>query len=63
MKMDQRFWRTLHVLIHMSHHKTPMTSHEIAKMLNTNPVVVRCTLSGLRDHISNLKKGTEGVGA
>lgn len=49
MKTDQRLWRTLHVLIHMNQQDSPMTSQAIAKMLNTNPVVVRRTLSGLRD--------------
>lgn len=49
MKSDQRLWRTLHVLIHMSHHQGPLTSQAIAAMLQTHPVVVRRTLGGLRD--------------
>ena len=39
----------LHVLIHMARHDGPMTSEEIARMLGTNPVVVRRTMAGLRD--------------
>lgn len=40
----------LHVLIHMARHDGPVTSEVIARMLNTNPVVVRRTMAGLRDH-------------
>ncbi len=39
----------LHVLLHMARHDGPMTSDEIARMLDTNPVVVRRTMAGLRD--------------
>ncbi len=39
----------LHVLLHMTRHDGPMTSDEIARMLGTNPVVVRRTMAGLRD--------------
>ena len=39
----------LHVLLHMARHDGPMTSEEIARMLGTNPVVVRRTMAGLRD--------------
>lgn len=49
MKPDQRLWRILHVLIHMSHHSEPMTSQAIAEMLHTHPVVVRRTMAGLRE--------------
>ena len=40
----------LHVLIHMDQRERPLTSDEIAGMLNTNPVVVRRTMAGLRDN-------------
>ena len=40
----------LHVLIHMDQREHPLTSDEIARMLNTNPVVVRRTMAGLRDN-------------
>lgn len=49
MKNDNRLWRMLHVLIHMSHTQKPMTSQAIGEMLNTNSVVVRRTMAGLRD--------------
>jgi DNA-binding IscR family transcriptional regulator len=39
----------LHVLLHMARHHGPMTSETIARMLGTNPVVVRRTMAGLRD--------------
>lgn len=38
----------LHVLLHMARHDQPFTSDQIAKMLGTNPVVVRRTMAGLR---------------
>lgn len=39
----------LHVLLHMARHEGPATSETIAKMLGTNPVVVRRTMAGLRE--------------
>ncbi len=50
MRSDSRLSRMLHVLIHMDRHDEPTTSESIAKMLGTNPVVVRRTMSGLRQH-------------
>ncbi|PZU49002.1 MAG: transcriptional regulator [Sphingomonas sp.] len=49
MRNDSRLSRMLHVLLHMARHERPMTSDEIARMLGTNPVVVRRTMAGLRD--------------
>jgi len=49
MRNDSRLSRMLHVLLHMARHDGPMTSDEIARMLGTNPVVVRRTMAGLRD--------------
>lgn len=49
MRSDSRLSRMLHVLIHMDRHDGPVTSELIARMLNTNPVVVRRTLAGLRE--------------
>jgi DNA-binding IscR family transcriptional regulator len=49
MRNDGRLSRMLHVLIHMARHDGPMTSATIARMLDTNPVLIRRTMSGLRD--------------
>ncbi|TCP31424.1 Rrf2 family transcriptional regulator [Sphingomonas sp. BK235] len=47
--MDARLSRMLHLLIHMGRMAGPLTSHAAATMLQTNPVVVRRTMAGLRD--------------
>jgi Rrf2 family protein len=39
----------LHVLIHMDGRERPLTSGEISRILDTNPVVVRRIMAGLRD--------------
>ncbi len=39
----------LHLLIHMGRMDGPLTSEAAAKMLGTNPVVIRRTMAGLRD--------------
>lgn len=49
MSADSRLSRMLHVLLHMARHDQPLTSDQIARMLDTNPVVVRRTMAGLRD--------------
>jgi len=49
MRTDNRLSRMLHVLIHMSGQKGVTTSETIARMLSTNPVVVRRTMAGLRE--------------
>ncbi len=36
------------MLLHMARHEQPFTSEQIARMLQTNPVVVRRTMSGLK---------------
>ncbi|MBC3920376.1 Rrf2 family transcriptional regulator [Undibacterium sp. CY18W] len=50
MRSDNRLSRMLHVLIHMDQQDKPLTSDDIALMLNTNPVVVRRTMAGLKEH-------------
>jgi DNA-binding IscR family transcriptional regulator len=50
MRTDGRLARMLHVLVHMELLGGRETSERIAKMLNTNPVVVRRTLGALRDN-------------
>ena len=49
MQLDGRLSRMLHLLIHMDRADGPITSGDAAQMLNTNPVVVRRTMAGLRD--------------
>lgn len=49
MKRDTRLSTVLHALLHMAEHSHPMTSDELAECMNTNPVVVRRTMAGLRD--------------
>ncbi len=48
MRPDSRLSRMLHALIHMDRMQGAATSETLAAMLNTNPVVVRRTMAGLR---------------
>jgi len=48
MRKDSRLSRVLHVLVHLEAFGHPVTSDTIAKMLGTNPVVVRRTMALLR---------------
>ena len=50
MRSDSRLSRMLHALIHMDRLDGVATSETLAAMLNTNPVVVRRTMAGLRKH-------------
>lgn len=49
MKKDSRLSSVLHVLLHMAHAEQPLTSEALAGYLQTNAVVVRRTLAGLRE--------------
>lgn len=49
MRRDSKLSSILHLLLHMAHHKRPYTSDELASFLQTNPVLVRRTLAGLRE--------------
>lgn len=49
MRIDSKLSRMLHVLLHMARERKIYTSEKIAQMLCTNPVVVRRTMSGLRE--------------
>ncbi len=61
MPRDLRMSRILHVLIHMDRHMEVATSGQIAKMISTNPVVVRRMMGGLRDRgIVSSEKGHGG---
>lgn len=49
MKRDSRLSGVLHVLLHMAAAETPMTSEVLARAMDTNPVVIRRILAGLRE--------------
>jgi Rrf2 family protein len=48
MKRDSRLSGVLHVLLHMAEQDGPVTSEVLAKAMDTNPVVVRRVMAGLR---------------
>ncbi len=50
MSRDTRLSAVLHLLLHIAGSKTPMTSEALAKAMQTNPVVVRRMLAGLREY-------------
>jgi DNA-binding IscR family transcriptional regulator len=50
MRRDSKLSSILHLLLHMAHSKRTLTSDELAGYLQTNPVLVRRTLAGLREH-------------
>ena len=49
MRRDSKLSSILHLLLHMAHNNAPLTSEQLAKFLQTNPVLVRRTLAGLRE--------------
>ncbi len=49
MKTDSRLSGVLHVLLHMAEHAAPVTSETLARAMQTNPVVIRRIMSGLRE--------------
>ncbi len=48
MKRDSRLSGVLHILLHMAQGDGPTTSEQLARAMDTNPVVVRRILAGLR---------------
>lgn len=50
MKRDSRLSGVLHLLLHMASEQRPLTSEVLARSLETNPVVVRRLVAGLREH-------------
>lgn len=61
MKTDSRLSGVLHILLHMADANEPLTSERLAGMMQTNPVVVRRLLGGLREHgIVSSEKGHGG---
>lgn len=49
MRKDSRLSGVLHVLLHMAELEGPATSETLARAMQTNPVVVRRLMAGLRD--------------
>ena len=49
MRRDSRLSSILHVLLHMAHSEVPLTSEQLSVYLDTNPVLVRRVLAGLRE--------------
>jgi DNA-binding IscR family transcriptional regulator len=49
MRRDSRLSGVLHVLLHMAEQGGPVTSEVLAKAMDTNPVVIRRIMAGLRD--------------
>jgi DNA-binding IscR family transcriptional regulator len=60
MRRDARLSGALHALLHMAERGRPMTSEELARCMNTNPVVVRRTMAGLRQ--AGLVRSAKGHG-
>lgn len=48
MKRNSQLSDVLHVLLHMAEHPGPMTSEVLARAMQTNPVVLRRLMAGLR---------------
>jgi DNA-binding IscR family transcriptional regulator len=48
-KRDSRLSGVLHILLHMAEADGPVTSEALAKAMQTNPVVVRRIMAGLRE--------------
>ncbi|MGK6324693.1 Rrf2 family transcriptional regulator [Sphingomonas sp. DT-51] len=49
MRRDSKLSGVLHVLLHMAEVEGPVTSERMAKAMQTNPVVIRRIMAGLRD--------------
>lgn len=49
MRRDSRLSGVLHVLLHLAQKNVPVTSEVLAKAMDTNPVVLRRVMAGLRD--------------
>lgn len=61
MMRDSRLSGVLHVLLHMAEHDAPATSETLARAMQTNPVVIRRVMAGLREQgLVNSEKGRGG---
>ncbi|MEN5157455.1 Rrf2 family transcriptional regulator [Achromobacter spanius] len=48
MRRDSKLSGVLHVLLHMAERPGPMTSDDLGRVMQTNPVVIRRIMGGLR---------------
>ncbi|WMD22081.1 Rrf2 family transcriptional regulator [Achromobacter seleniivolatilans] len=61
MRRDSKLSGVLHVLLHMAESTGPMTSEDLSKLMQTNPVVIRRIMAGLRDQgLVHSEKGHGG---
>jgi Rrf2 family protein len=61
MRRDSRLSGVLHVLMHLAEQQDPVTSEALAKAMDTNPVVIRQLMAGLRsDGYVRSEKGHGG---
>ena len=60
MRRDGRLSGVLHVLLHMAERGGPVTSEVLATAMETNPVVIRRIMAGLRDQ--GYVRSTKGHG-
>ncbi|WP_137155787.1 Rrf2 family transcriptional regulator [Rhizobium sp. FKL33] len=49
MKRDSRLSGVLHAILHMAEAAAPLTSEQLAKHMDANPVVIRRIMAGLRE--------------
>ncbi|MCW0234601.1 MAG: Rrf2 family transcriptional regulator [Ferrovibrio sp.] len=49
MRQDSKLSGVLHVLLHMAQRDAPATSEMLARAMQTNPVVIRQIMAGLRE--------------
>jgi Rrf2 family protein len=60
MRQNSQLSGVLHVLLHMDEADGPVTSDTLAKVMKTNPVVIRRIMAGLREH--HLVRSEKGHG-
>ena len=61
MNTNQRFSISIHALTLLAANSTPLTSEMIAGSVDTNPVVIRRTMAGLRERgLVESKPGAHG---
>lgn len=61
MRVDAKLSNVLHVLLHMAEAEGPMTSEQMARAMQSNPVVARRVMAGLRQaRIVRSEKGHGG---